>query len=48
MERLERRLTRLVEAHRDVIDAAWDNLSGMEQAHQAVLALIESDGLANC
>lgn len=45
VERLERRLTRLVEAHRDVIDAAWDNLSGMEQAHQAVLAMIEAESL---
>lgn len=46
VDRLERRLSRLVEAHRDVIEAAWDNLSGMEQAHQAVLALIEADSLA--
>ncbi len=48
VDRLERRLTRLVEAHRDVIDAAWDNLSGMEQAHQAVLALIDAQSLSEC
>lgn len=46
VDRLERRLARLIEAHRDVIDAAWDNLSGMERAHQAALALIEAETLA--
>lgn len=45
IERLERRLDRLKAAHRDIIDAAWDNLSSAEHVHQAVLALIEADSL---
>lgn len=40
--RLERQLGRLAEAHRDVIAAAWDNLSGMEQVHRAALAVLDA------
>lgn len=43
IERLEGRLDRLRRAHRDVVEAALDNLNGVEQAHQAVLALLEQD-----
>lgn len=45
IERLERRLARLQEAHRDIVDAAWENLSTLEQHHQATLAMLESDSL---
>lgn len=41
MERLESRLTRLEETHRSVIAAAYDNLSGMNQVHRAILAFLE-------
>ncbi|MEM9710003.1 MAG: DUF484 family protein [Pseudomonadota bacterium] len=41
MDRLERRLLRLEETHHSVISAAYDNLTGTHQIHQAVLALIE-------
>lgn len=41
MERLEARLDRLEDAHRFVIAAAYDNISGMQQVHRAVLALLE-------
>lgn len=38
--RLEQKLARLMAAHRDIVDVAMDNISGMEQAQEAVLALI--------
>ena len=41
MERLETRLDRLEDAHRFVLAAAYDNISGMQQVHRAVLALLE-------
>lgn len=40
--RLEEQLGRLAEAHRDVVAAAWDNMSGMEQVHRAVLAVLDA------
>lgn len=43
LERLERRFKRLTQAHRDVVDAAWDNLVGMDRARRATLSLIELD-----
>lgn len=46
IDRLERRLERLQEAHRDIVDAVWDSLQTIEQVHQAVLALIEAQDLA--
>lgn len=41
MERLESRLSRLEETHRSVIAAAYDNLSGMNQVHRAIMAFLE-------
>ena len=41
MERLEARLERLEDTHRSVIAAAYDNLSGMNQVHRAILAFLE-------
>ena len=41
MERLEARLMRLEETHRSVIAAAYDNLSGMNQVHRAIMAFLE-------
>ncbi|MDT0683273.1 DUF484 family protein [Roseicyclus sp. F158] len=40
MERLEARLDRLEDTHRSVIAAAYENLSGTNQIHRAVLALL--------
>ncbi|MEO1293507.1 MAG: DUF484 family protein [Pseudomonadota bacterium] len=42
IDRLERRLGKLAEAHRDVIAAAWDNMTGMDQIHRAALALLDA------
>ncbi len=41
MDRLESRLTRLEETHNTVIAAAYENLSGTQQVHRAVLALFD-------
>lgn len=41
MDRLESRLSRLEQTHNTVIAAAYDNISGMNQIHRAVLALFE-------
>lgn len=41
MERLEARLERLEETHRAVIAAAYENLSGMNQIHRAVLRMLD-------
>ncbi|NYS24254.1 DUF484 family protein [Rhodobacteraceae bacterium 2376] len=43
MERLEARLDRLEETHRAVIAAAYDNLSGTNQIHRAVLRMLDPD-----
>ena len=43
IQRLETKLGRLTEAHRDVVAAAWDNMTGMEQIHRAVLAVLDAD-----
>lgn len=40
MERLEARLIRLEDTHRAVIAAAYDNLSGTNQVHRAILELL--------
>ena len=45
LERLEQRLDRLVDTHRTVIAAAYQNVEGTRQLHGAVLALIEPVGL---
>lgn len=44
VDRLEDRLNRLRRAHKDVVEAAFDNMNGVEQTHRAALALLETDG----
>jgi uncharacterized protein YigA (DUF484 family) len=41
MERLEARLARLEDTHRSVIAAAYENLSGTNQIHRAVLRMLD-------
>ncbi|WP_407933492.1 DUF484 family protein [Fontisubflavum oceani] len=41
MERLENRLDRLEDTHRSVIAAAYENLSGTNQIHRAIIALLD-------
>lgn len=41
MERLESRLERLEDTHRSVIAAAYENLTGMNQVHRAILTLLD-------
>lgn len=41
VERLEERLDRLQDTHREVLAAAYDNVAGMNQVHRACLALLE-------
>lgn len=43
MEALENRLDRLETAHESVISAAYENQSGMNTVHRAVLALLEPE-----
>lgn len=43
MERLEARLDKLEETHRAVIAAAYENLSGTNQIHRAVLTMLDPD-----
>ncbi|EAR51723.1 hypothetical protein OG2516_06656 [Oceanicola granulosus HTCC2516] len=42
MERLEARLDRLEDTHRNVIAAAYENLAGTNQVHRAVLRLLDA------
>ncbi|QQA41681.1 DUF484 family protein [Pelagovum pacificum] len=42
MERLESRLDRLEDTHRNVIAAAYENLAGTNQVHRAVLRLLDA------
>ncbi len=41
VERLEERLDRLEDTHREVIAAAYENVAGMNQVHRACLALLD-------
>ncbi len=41
MERLEARLDRLEDTHRNVIAAAYENLAGTNQIHRAVLKMLD-------
>jgi uncharacterized protein YigA (DUF484 family) len=43
MERLEARLDRLEDTHRNVIAAAYENLAGTNQIHRAVLRLMDAN-----
>ncbi|WP_108501927.1 DUF484 family protein [Paracoccus indicus] len=47
MQALEARLNRLEATHESVIAAAYDNQSGVAIVHRAVLALMESDDMAD-
>lgn len=46
VERLEERLDRLEETHREVLAAAYENVAGMNQVHRACLALLEPQDFA--
>lgn len=51
MDRLEARLDRLEETHRSVIAAAYENLTGTNQIHRAVLRLLDPndfEGFLTC
>lgn len=41
MERLEARLDRLEDTHRNVIAAAYENLAGTNQVHRAILRMLD-------
>lgn len=41
VDRLEERLDRLEDTHREVLAAAYDNVAGTNQVHRACLALLE-------
>lgn len=43
MERLEARLDRLEETHRAVIAAAYENMSGTNQIHRAILRMLDPE-----
>lgn len=42
MERLEQRLDRLEDTHRNVIAAAYENLAGTNQIHRAILRMMDA------
>ena len=46
VDRLEERLDRLEDTHREVLAAAYDNVAGMNQVHRACLALLEPEDFA--
>jgi uncharacterized protein len=46
VERLEDRLDRLEDTHREVIAAAYENVAGMNQVHRACLAVLEPSDFA--
>jgi uncharacterized protein YigA (DUF484 family) len=46
VERLEDRLDRLEDTHREVLSAAYENVAGMNQVHRACLALLDADDFA--
>ena len=45
VERMERRLDKLVHTNRSVIAAAYENVAGTQQAHRAILSLIDAPDL---
>ena len=45
VERLERRLDKLVHTNRSVIAAAYENVAGTQQAHRAILTLLDAPDL---
>ena len=46
VDRLEERLDRLEDTHREVLAAAYENVAGMNQVHRACLALLEPQDFA--
>ena len=46
VDRLEERLDRLEDTHREVLAAAYENVAGMNQVHRACLAVLEPDDFA--
>jgi uncharacterized protein len=46
VDRLEERLDRLEDTHREVLAAAYDNVSGTAQVHRACLAVLEAEDFA--
>ena len=46
VDRLEERLDRLEDTHREVLAAAYENVAGMNQVHRACLALLEPGDFA--
>ena len=46
VERLEERLDRLEDTHREVLAAAYDNVAGTNQVHRACLALLDAGDFA--
>ena len=46
VDRLEDRLDRLEDTHREVLAAAYDNVSGTKQIHRACLALLDAPDFA--
>ncbi len=46
VERLEERLDRLEDTHREVLAAAYENVSGTNQIHRACLAILEPSDFA--
>jgi uncharacterized protein YigA (DUF484 family) len=46
VERLEERLDRLEDTHREVLAAAYDNVAGTNQVHRACLALLDANDFA--
>jgi uncharacterized protein YigA (DUF484 family) len=47
VERLEDRLDRLEDTHREVLAAAYENVAGMNQVHRACLALLDPGDFAS-
>jgi len=45
VERMERRLDKLVHTNRSVIAAAYENVAGTQQAHRAILTLLDAPDL---
>ena len=46
VDRLEERLDRLEDTHREVLAAAYENVSGTAQVHRACLGLLDAEGFA--
>lgn len=46
VDRLEERLDRLEDTHREVLAAAYENVAGMNQIHRAALALLDAQDFA--